>query len=322
MESKRNRGRGDRELADIATAQDGVISIAQLRDIGVTGRAACHRAEMNRIHRVHRGVYAVGHEAISHRGRLLAAVLACGPGSAISHLSAAVLWGLRDPPPAAIEAIVPCQTGRKIDGIRARRCRAPTADEVTIHAGIPCTTPSRTIVDLAGILGRTSLRRAIEQAAVVKLLDLAALDGAVARARGRRGIPALRAMIDPWRSEDERLPRMRSSLEARLLVAAVEAGLPRPRANVELRIDGHRLEVDLLWEEQRLVIETDGEQTHGTRAAFRRDRWRDQILVAAGYRTARVTWSQLEDETAATMARIRRMLEAGATHADRALHTG
>lgn len=75
-----------------------------------------------------------------------------------------------------------------------------------------------------------------------------------------------------------------------------------------LQIDGKRFEVDLLWGRERLVIETDGEETHGTRIAFQRDRLRDQVLLAAGYRAARVTWSQLEDEPDAVVARIRRML--------------
>ena len=86
--------------------------------------------------------------------------------------------------------------------------------------------------------------------------------------------------------------------------------MPRPGCNVRLQIDGHWLEVDLLWEEQRLAIETDGEETHGTRAAFQRDRWRDQLLVAAGYRTARVTWEQVRDEPSAVINRIARMLKA------------
>ncbi len=95
-----------------------------------------------------------------------------------------------------------------------------------------------------------------------------------------------------------------------MLPVLLAAGLPRPRCNVELWVEGKRLEVDLLWQEQRLVIETDGEETHGTRAAFQRDRQRDQALTAAGYRVARVTWRQLEDEPTPVTARIRRMLEA------------
>jgi very-short-patch-repair endonuclease len=101
---------------------------------------------------------------------------------------------------------------------------------------------------------------------------------------------------------------VRSRLEARLLPRLIEEGLPVPRSNVKLHVDGHRVEVDLLWEEQRLAIETDGEQTHGTAVAFHWDRKRDQILMAAGYRTARVTWDQVRDEPTAVINRISRML--------------
>jgi very-short-patch-repair endonuclease len=308
MAKPKNHGLGDREISAVATEQGGVISIDQLRAAGLTRQAASYRRKASRLHRVHRGVYSVGHEAIEWQSRLRAAVLACGSGSAISHLSAAALWGLRDIRPAVIDVIVPCETGRKIDGIRARRCRYPTPEELIIWAGIHCTTPSRTLVDLAGVLGRASLRRAVEQAAVLGLLDLAVLDLAIAQAKGRRGVRGLKTILAPWQTNDGRIPRLRSLLEARLFPALVEAGLPCPRCNVALKIDGHPLEVDLLWEAERLVIETDGEETHGTRAAFQRDRWRDQVLAAGGYRVARVTWNQLSDEPDAVVARIRRML--------------
>jgi REase_MTES_1575/AbiEi antitoxin C-terminal domain len=309
MKRKRNRAKGDGEISTIATGQSGVISVDQLRVSGLSAQAASQRASRARLHRVHRGVYSVGHEAIGSGGRLLAAVLACGPGSAISHLSAAALWGVRVPAPVVIDVIVPCETGRKIDGIRARRCRYPTVDEVTRHEGIPCTTPSRTLIDLAGTLGRHSLRRAVEQAVVLRLLDIAALDIAMTQAKGRRGIPALRSIVAPWRVWGEDLPRLRSILEARLLPALAELGIPRPRCNAKLRLAGELVEVDLLWEGKRLAIETDGEETHGTRAAFQHDRWRDQVLTAAGYRVARVTWRQAVDEPEAVATRIGRMLE-------------
>jgi very-short-patch-repair endonuclease len=79
---------------------------------------------------------------------------------------------------------------------------------------------------------------------------------------------------------------------------------------VKLRVEGRQLEVDMLWDEQRLVIETDGEETHGTSAAFQRDRWRDQLLIASGYRTARITWAQVRDEPNGVVNRIARTLKA------------
>lgn len=84
------------------------------------------------------------------------------------------------------------------------------------------------------------------------------------------------------------------------------AGLPRPAVNAVLTLDGHRLEIDFLWRERRLAVETDGEETHGTRIAFQRDRWRDQVLLAAGFRIGRVTWRQIDEEVAEVVERIRR----------------
>jgi very-short-patch-repair endonuclease len=157
-------------------------------------------------------------------------------------------------------------------------------------------------------LGRNSLRRAVEQAVVLGIFDIGAVDAAMTNAKGRRGVPTLRAIVALWRVWDEDLPKLRSILEARLLPLLAEQGISRPRCNVKLRIDGTLVEIDLLWEKERLAIETDGEQTHGTRAAFQTDRWRDQVLTAAGYRVARVTWRQVRDEPEAVATRIRRML--------------
>lgn len=240
---------------------------------------------------------------------MLAAVLACGDGAVLSHGSAAELIGLWDKRPTPVDVIAPGEAGRKILGVRCHHVIPPRPEEVAIREGIPCTTTSRTLVDMAGRLGQASLRRLVEQAAVLRLLDIPEIDRVLARGR-RRGAPQLRGILSAWRNDDERPPRLRSLLEARILPNLVAAGLPRPHCNVAMGIDGHRLELDLFWKEQRLVIEMDGEETHGTRVAFQRDRRRDQILTAAGYRIARVTWRQLENEPGAVVARIRDMLEA------------
>lgn len=267
------------------------------------------------MHRVHRGVYAVGHLSIGRVGALQAALLACGEGSVVSHGTAAAFWGLRDQWPVLIDVTARDQAGRKIDGIRCRRCRFPSPSEIVIHKGVRCTTPMRTLVDLGGMLGTPSLRRAVERAAVAKLLDLGALDAGLDTARGRRGIAALRAIAEEWRTEDGTLPDLRSDFEALVLPRLLERGLPRPICNKTLRIDGHYLTPDFLWEELLVVIETDGAETHSTPVAFQRDRRRDQILVAAGYRVTRVTWDQISRELDAIVTRIARTLELAADQA-------
>lgn len=303
-----NTGRNDYVIAALAERQHGVVSRRQLRELGLSDDVIDGRARSGRLHRVLREVFAVGHRRIGRRGHMLAAVLACGEGTVVSHGSAAELLGLWDKRPVLVNVTGSSQAGRKIDGVRWHRVSLPGPEETTLREGIPCTSVARTLVDMAGSLGRTSLRRMVEQAAVLRLLDISDVDRALARGR-RRGAPELRDILVAWRGE-ERLPRLRSLLEARLFPALVEAGLPRPQCNVKLRIDGECFEVDLLWDVQRLVIETDGEETHGTRVAFHQDRWRDQVLCASGYRTARVTWRQLEDEPSAVVARIERMLRA------------
>ena len=224
---------------------------------------------------VFRGAYAVGHPAIGQRGRMQAAILACGPGAAISHGSAASLLGLTERIPSLTHVIGPGERGREISGIRWHRVPLPNEDEVTFRDGIACTTASRTLVDLAGILGERSLRRLVEEAAVQRSLDVPAIDTILSRRR-RRGAPRLRAVLSPWRTAGEDRPMLRSRLEARLYPQLVERGLALPRTNQTLCLDGVQIEVDFLWTEQRLVVETDGGASHATVTAFHRDRWRDQ----------------------------------------------
>lgn len=294
-------------VAELADRQHGVVSRRQLRELGLSDKTIEWRAASGWLSPVYWGVYAVGRRQVGRRGNMLAAVLACGETTVVSHGSAAELLGIWDKRQVLVDVIAPGQAGRKLDGIRWHRAPPLGPGEAGVCDGIPCTSPARTLVDLAGRLGNASLSRLVEQAAVLRLLDVREVDRVLAHGR-RRGAPQLRAILEAWRSKDGSTPLLRSLLEARLRPKLIEANLPCPQCNVELWIGGERFEVDLLWEEQRLVIETDGEETHGTRAAFQRDRRRDQILTAAGYRTARVTWRQMEDEPTAVVSRIQRML--------------
>ncbi len=312
MAVEKNRSRPDKPLdhalARLAAKQHGVVTLDQLGRLGLTPSAVRQRAEAGRLHRLHRGVYAVGHREIGHRGELLAALMACGAGSVISHLSAAALLGLRDRSPTLIDTIVPGQAGRKINGVRPHRCRGLGPGEVIRCDGVPCTTPSRTLVDLAGMLSRKSLQRAVGQAAVLRSLDITAIDAAMTYGRGRRGVTQLREIIEPWRTEDSKLPLVRSTLEAMLLPLIVSEGLPRPLCNHKLRVGDEEIEVDLYWPEQRLVVESDGYASHGTKAAFERDPRRDQDLLLNDYRVARFTWDHVEREPSRAVATIAHLL--------------
>lgn len=300
-------------IAALATRQHGVVSRAQLRGLGLSDGVIDYRLDAGSLQPLFRGVFAVGHRAIGRHGLMLAAVLASGDGAVVSHATAAELLGLWDRRPVLIDVTSPGRSGRGIQGICWHSAVGLALGEVTTHAEVPCTSVSRTLVDMAGRFGVKTLRRLVEQAAVMRALDVDAVDRVLARRR-RRGAPELRRILAPWRKRTagQRRDRLRSVMEARMLTLSLETGVSPPRCNVTTQIDGKRFEFDFFWEEQRLIVETDGEETHGTPVAFQEDRRRDQILTANGYRVARIAWVQLEDEPAATIARIRRML-AGAS---------
>jgi Transcriptional regulator, AbiEi antitoxin len=285
MDGTKRTGSLNHRIGDRAERQHGVVSRRQLRALGIGDSTITARIASNYLRPLFRETFAVGHGAITRQGEMLAAVLACEKGTALSHGSAAELLGLWSKRLSVVHVTPPNWSGRKIPGIRWHRVRLPLPDEIEIRDGIPCTTISRTIVDMAGESGWGQLRRLVEQAAILRLLDVEEIDLVLSRGR-RRGAPRLRSVLAPWRETREKRPVVRSRLEARLLPVLIEEGLPAPRTNVKLRVERHLFEVDLLWEKQRLAIETDGEETHDTRAAFQRDRKRDQILTAAGYRTS------------------------------------
>jgi len=216
----------------------------------------------------------------------MAAVLASGSGAVLSHRAAGARWELRSDARAAIEVTVP-KHRRPRAAIEFHIARLP-ADEVTVIDGIPVTTPPRTLLDLAAVLSPRALRRAVDQAEVLRLADPLSLPDLLIRYPRRRGVRELRRIV-----EEGRLGTTitRSELEERFLTFLDDAVLPRP--NVNTRIE--QMEVDFAWPSAGLVVELDGFASHGTRSAFERDRARDRKLQAAGWRAVRVTWRQLHD---------------------------
>ena len=227
-----------------------------------------------------RGVYAVGHRVVSRHGRWMATVLAAGPGAVLSHRSAAALWGLRATS-SRIEVTAPRKL-RPRKGLHPHRAVLP-GDERTIHEGIPVTTPARTLLDLAAVVDRQALDRALNEAEILRLESPAAL---VDRYPRKRGIATLRTLLAQSRSTPTR-----NELEDRFVRFIDHHGLPRPETNTFIEA----YEVDAVWREARLIVELDGYATHGTRRAFERDRTRDRRLTTAGWRVIRLTWMQLAE---------------------------
>ncbi len=278
----------DRVIAEFATERAGVVAHRELIDLGVGRRAIGYRLERGRLHQLHRGVYAVGHRVVSPDGLRRAAVLAGGPDAVLSHRSAAALWEIRADSRSAVEITVPCSR-RNRPGIEQHRALL-VGDEVTIVRGIPITNLARTLLDLATVVNRRQVERAVREAEYLRILDLRQVQVLLARHARRSGTAAVRAILE----EGADMQVMRSELEERFIDFLAGVVLPLPETNVTLELNGITLEVDCLWRAERVVVELDGHQVHGTRRAFERDRRRDRALSVAGWRPVRVTWRQLE----------------------------
>lgn len=285
----------DAWISELATRQHGVVAWFQLRDAGITRGFVDFRLAERRLHVIHRGVYAVGHRALTPEGRLLAAVLALGPHAVLSHRSAAEHWGLLHGTASVTHVTVPGRgTLNPRSGIVVHR--TSEVDAVTVDA-VPVTTVARTLLDLAATAPRRTLDRAIERAEVLRLFDLGALEPLLIERRP--GVRALRAAL----AVHDDAPT-RSELERRFLELCDEHGLPRPLVNVP--IAGHT--VDFLWPAQRVIIETDGLQWHSSRGARARDHERDADLALAGYRPQHVNWRQVVHKPAKLAKLVRRLL--------------
>jgi very-short-patch-repair endonuclease len=270
----------DDRVARIAARQHGVVTLRQLEEAGVTREATYKRARRGRLHRLHRGVYAVGHRAPSWPGRWMAAVLASGEGAVLSHHSAAALWKLLKPIEGPVHVSVPTNNGRVAQrGIHLHRCQAlrePSPSPSLPSEGgrgrrllnthrhkIPVTTIQRTIDDLDGTVPPYLLRRAKRQAELMNV-----------RLEGTEG------------------RRARSDLEEDFFALVRHYHLPPPETNIKLG----RHEVDFLWRQQRVVVETDSFFYHRGSISFENDHARDLDLRQLGYTVLHFTDKQIEGE--------------------------
>jgi very-short-patch-repair endonuclease len=267
----------DLVVAPIAARQHGVVSFGQLLAAGVGKDAVIRRVHAGRLHRVHRGVYSVGHAGLSQEGRWMAAVLACGDTAVLSHRSAAELLRLLPVARGAIHVTIPDLGGRaRRPGIHIHRSGTLTDGQTTCRRSIPLTSPVRTLADLGGQVSAAQLRQATRQAEVLGLY------------LGETAEPA------PTRSELEHL----------FLRLCRRHRLSPPEVNV--RVD--RFTVDFLWRDQALIVETDGYRYHRGRRAFEEDRKRDLELRLHGYQVLRFSYVQVVEEPRAVAAALRALL--------------
>lgn len=290
--------RRERTIAELASRPRGVVTASQLRAAGFDRQAIKRRLRAGRLHRLHRGVYLVGHRVAPAGAAELAAVLACGAGSVVSHDTAARLWRL----PAfldgngPIHVTVPGRDARSRPGVVVHRVRALSRRDVRRVDGIPATCPARTLLDLASVLPLHELELTLADARALGLVSDRDLSDVLTRAGTRRGAGVLRRLLELERSDG----LSRSEAERRLFALVRAAGLPLPKKNARVG----RLQVDFLWLREKLIVEVDGYAYHSSMRAFERDRERDAQLAARGHTVIRVTWRQLRDGPEAVVARI------------------
>lgn len=248
---------------------------------GYTRDEIAHEVRSRRLIRIHQGVYAVGHESLSDRGRIIAALLATGPGATVSHATAAYVWSLIPSMPPFVHVTFTDRTPRTRRGIHIHRAQHL---DTTFHQRLPITTPLQTIAQLP----RPTRDRARDEALVLGLID---------------------------RTQDDHAEPTLSELERALRPALEAAQLPRPRVNQHVL--GHR--VDFHWPDHRVIVETDGWRYHRHRRRFESDRARDAQLHAAGWIVLRFTWRQVIEETLLVTVRIAQVLALRSTEHQRSV---
>ena len=274
----RDKPRGaDPLVARIAARQHGVIHIGQLLSAGLSRAGVARRVAAGRLHPVHRGVYAVGHNGLAARGRWKAATLALGPTAVLSHRSAAELWGMLKERGGLPHVTIPGSGDRpRRRGLAAHRSSTLTRTETTLRDGIPVTTPSRTLADLL----RT------ESPALVR--------------KARREAEFLRLPL----GDGDRGDGTASGLEHAFLRLCRRHRLPEPEVNVTLG----PYTVDFLWRRQRLVVELDGYRAHSGWQAFQDDHVRDTRLAERRYYVQRFSDWQIDSEPDAVIRTLRGLI--------------
>jgi very-short-patch-repair endonuclease len=272
-------------LKALATRQHGVVSTAQLRELGYTRQAASQANGVGRLHRIHRGVYAVGHTDLTHHGRVMAQILASAP-SVASHWTAAWLWGLTRTNTSIHLTATTRRHPRR--GFRVHYANLAPED-VCVAAAIPLTSLARTTLDLAPLVDAKRLERFFSRAEELGAFDLGDFESLLARTAGHHGHAPLNRALRLYRPD---LAVTRSALERtfRALVAAHH--LPAPAMN---HIVGP-YEIDAYWQNERFGVELDVFATHGSRLSFESDRRRSDDLLALGVEITRFTDLRLERE--------------------------
>src|SRR6188472_3591276 len=297
-----------RVLARIAARQHGVVSRAQVLALGVTPSFVARFVDAGLLHPRHLGVYALGHSALTERGRWMAAVLAVGEGAVLSHLSAALLWGIIDRAGQLIHVLAADGGSRSRPGLAIHRTRHLPPEHRGEVDGIPVTSLHRTLLDCAAVLPRRRLRYAVEAADRMGLLDVRGLVALCDASSGKKGAGVLRRIALEQRGAAN---RSKSPPETTFLRLCLAHGLPEPLVNSML----HGYEVDFYWPQARLVVEIDTYTYHRSWAQRQRDLERDADLKVRGEEVLRFTRERIERAADVVVAQVAALLAVEGTSA-------
>lgn len=277
----------DPAIAARARRQLHLITLAELREAGLSARGVRSRVARGRLHRVHRGVFCIHPPPLSVRQRYLAAVFACGPGSLLSDSSAAHHLGIAENAAGIIHITNPGGAGRSLRGITVHR-REIAACDATVLNSVPCTTPTRTVLDCAAAADEMVLEDLLMAADSKRILNRRRLGELVAERRGQPGVRKLGRLItdDPVET--------RTINERRMFSICRRFGVARPLVNHPIRTGGRLFYADFCWPAISLIVEVDSWRWHGGRHAGESDADRDQVLSLAGWRVVHFTRDQVK----------------------------
>ena len=274
----------DQRVAEFASEQWGVVSASELQAFGLSRDAIAGRARAGHLHRLFRGVYAVGHPNPPWEGHLLAAVKACGPSAFLSHYSSNELWGFVDRLERMPDVTVIGKGTRSHRGIRIHRASRIDPIDIREHDGIPVSSPPRALLELAATVDPRRVRAAVRRALGLGKVTIPQLGLVLDRYRGARGCKVLRDAVVSGAAPT------RSDAESDVLDVVLEAGFAHPDVNRPLLMSGRRLVPDLRWPAQRLILEIDSTAWHDDPLARADDRERQALLEAHGETVMRVHW--------------------------------
>ncbi len=295
----------DLRVARIAAGQHGRIRFDQLIACGLGEAAVRRRVASGRLHRVHRGVYAVGHAGETLHAQFMAAVLAGGDSALLSDWASATLAGLVRWEGRRIDVTVLGGGGRSRPGIRFHRTRSLDPRDATRRHGIPTTTPARALLEIAPQLSDARLKRLVRKAQAEHLANVRQIADVLRRANGHRATKRIAAVIATGPAATY------SGHEDVVLDLILEAGLEHPDVNERLVVGATPYLPDMRWAAQRLILEVDS-AWHDGRLAHDGDAERQADLEAAGERVLRTT---LEQAVLRPQQLIARLVAAGAPRA-------